>query len=126
VSVVGPDGRTRTVNVESWPVVIDGTTDPGAYKLTTPNGRTVYFAVRNDSREAVLTPCGDEDKQRVADAVGGLTYVTSADQITADGGGRPATKELWWVLLMLVIGLLATEVWYTRRLTDRGEHNLRE
>jgi hypothetical protein len=125
VTVVNPDGRTRTVNVSMWPAVIDGTIDPGAYKLITPSGRVVYYAVRNDSREAVLTPCGEEDRKRVADAVGGLTYVSSANEITEKGGGQPVTKELWWVLLIVVIGLLALEVWYTRRLTDRGEHNLK-
>lgn len=123
VAVVSPDGRTRTVNVESWPVVIDGTTDPGAYKLTTPSGRVVYFAVRTDSREAVLTPNTDDDRARVADAAGGLTYVKSADEIVASGGGRPVSKEIWWLLLIVVIGLLAGEVWYTRRLTDRGAFN---
>jgi hypothetical protein len=125
VTVVAPDGRSRTTAVSTWPAVIDGTTDPGAYKLTTPNGRAVYFAVRNDSREAVLTPCGEDDRKRVADAVGGLSYVSSPDEITEQSGGQPATKELWWVLLVVVIGLLAAEVWYTRRLTDRGEHNLK-
>ena len=125
VTVVSPDNRTRTVNAGAWPVIIDGTTDPGAYKLTTPSGRTVYFAVRNDSREAVLTPCGDENKKRVADAVGGLRYVKEPDEIVAGGGGQPVTKDIWWVLLIVVLGLLAGEVWYTRRLTDRGEHNLR-
>jgi hypothetical protein len=124
VTVVGPTGRARTVAVESWPAMFDGTTDPGAYKLTTPSGRTVYFAVRNDSREAMLTPCGDDDRQRVADAVGGLSYVANADEITERGGGEPVPTEVWWVLFLLVLGLLTAEVWYTRRLTDRGEHNL--
>jgi hypothetical protein len=36
------------------------------------------------------------------------------------------SKELWWVLLLLVLAFLAVEVVYTRRLTDRGEHHVRE
>lgn len=125
VTVVGPTGRPKTVAADAWPVVCDGTADPGAYRLTTPSGRTVYFAVRNDAREADLTPAGDDDRRRVADAVGGLTYITSADEITdQEADGRAAAVEVWWLLLLLVVGLLAVEVWYTRRLTDRGEHNL--
>lgn len=125
VAVVPPDGRSRTLNPDVWPVVVDGTGEPGAYKLTTPAGRTAYFAVRNDAREANLTPNSDADRQKVADAVGGLNYVTSADEIVAGGGGQPVAKELWWVLLLLVLVFLAVEVFYTRRLTDRGEHNLK-
>jgi hypothetical protein len=125
VTVVGPDGRTRTLNPDSWPVVVDGTGEPGAYKLTTPGGRTVFFAVRNDSREAVLTPNTDGDKEKVAEAVGGLNYVDEMQEISEHGGGQPVSKELWWVLMLLVLAFLAVEVVYTRKLTDRGEHNVR-
>jgi hypothetical protein len=126
VTVVGPDGRTRTLNPDSWPVVVDGTGEPGAYKLTGPGGRTVFFAVRNDSREAVLTPNTDGDKEKVSEAVGGLNYVDEMAEISEHGGGQPVSKELWWVLLLLVLAFLAVEVVYTRKLTDRGEHNVRE
>jgi hypothetical protein len=81
--------------------------------------------VRNDAREAILTPNTDADRQRVADAVGGMNYVNSADEIVEGGGGQPVAKELWWVLLLLVLAFLAVEVFYTRRLTDRGEHNVK-
>jgi hypothetical protein len=123
--VLPPDGHTRTLNPDAWPVVVDGTGEPGAYKLTSPGGRTAYFAVRNDAREAILTPNTDADRQRVADAVGGMNYVSSTDEIVAGGGGQPVAKELWWVLLLLVLAFLAVEVFYTRRLTDRGEHNVK-
>jgi hypothetical protein len=125
VSVVSPDGRTRTLNPDSWPLVVDGTGEPGAYKLTSPGGRTVFFAVRNDSREAVLTPNTDDDRRKVADAVGELRYTNTVEDIRNHGGGQPVSKELWWVLLLLVLAFLAVEVVYTRRLTDRGEHHVR-
>ncbi|MCU0706545.1 MAG: VWA domain-containing protein [Fimbriiglobus sp.] len=125
VAVVGPDGRTRTLNPENWPVVAEGTGEPGPYKLTSPGGRVVYFAVRNDSREAVLTPTGDDDKRRVAEVVGGMQYEDDMGQIASHGGGSPVSAELWWPLLMLVIAFLALEVVYTRKLTDRGEHSVK-
>jgi hypothetical protein len=133
VAVLAPDGRTRTLNPDAWPVVIDGTGEPGAYKLTTPGGRTVFFAVRNDSREAVLTPNSpitglpddNSDQKRVADLVGHLRYTNEIADITNHGGGQPVSAEVWWVLLLLVLAFLALEVVYTRKLTDRGEHNLR-
>lgn len=125
VAVVSPDGRSRTLNPASWPVVVDGTGEPGAYKLTTPGGRTVFFAVRNDSREAVLTPNSEDDKKKVAEAVGGLEYVDEVKDILDRGGGQPVSAELWWVLLLLVLAFLALEVVYTRKLTDRGEHSVK-
>lgn len=130
VAVVSPDGRSRTLNPETWPVVVDGTGEPGAYKLTSPGGRTVYFAVRNDSREANLTPnSGDgpnSDQAKVAQAVGGMQYVDDIKDIKEHGGGQPVSAEVWWILLLLVLAFLGLEVLYTGKLTHRGEHNLRE
>ena len=110
--------------MQTWPVVVDGTTDPGAYKLTTPAGRQVYFAVRTDPREATLTPCSEDDKKKVADIVPGLSYIAPDGDISEASGDVPVSKELWWILLLIVVGLLVFELWYTRKLTDRGEHNL--
>jgi len=125
VTVQSPDGNTRTLPAQSWPVVVDGTTDPGAYKLTTPAGRQVYFAVRTDPREAVLTPCTEEDRKKVADIVPGLSYLAPGEDATEAAGDVPVSQELWWLLLMIVVGLLVFELWYTRKLTSRGDHNLR-
>jgi hypothetical protein len=116
VAVLRPDGRSRSVAVTGWPAVIDGPHDPGAYRLTTPTGRTQYVAVRPDPRESVLTPCSEDDRRKVADAVGRLGYVGSMDEITDDPGAAGG-REVWWVLMLVVVGLLGLEVWYTRRLS---------
>lgn len=124
ITVQSPDGNTRTLPVQTWPVVVDGTMDPGAYRLTTPAGRQVYFAVRTDPREAVLTPCSEDDRKKVAGIVPGLSYLAPGEDATEAAGDVPVSQELWWLLLMIVVGLLVFELWYTRKLTDRGEHNL--
>jgi hypothetical protein len=116
VAVLGPDGRPRSVAVTGWPAVIAGPHDPGAFRLTTSSGRTQYFAVRPDPRESVLTPCPEEDRRRVAEAVGRLAYIGAMDEITDDPGGAGG-RELWWVLMLAVVGLLGLEVWYTRRVS---------
>lgn len=120
VAVTGPDGRSRSVASTGWPAVIDGPHDPGAYRLTTPAGRTQYFAVRPDPREAVLTPCSEEDRRKVANLIGRLVSVSSIDEIRDDPGGAGG-REVWWVLMLVVVGLLGAEVWYTRRLGPRTE-----
>lgn len=121
VTVQGPDGRTSSVPVSAWPLVADGPHDPGAYKLTTPAGRTHYVAVRPDPREAVLTPASDDDRRKVAEALGRLEYVTSPNEIPFDAGDGPPRRELWWLLMLTVLGLLGLELWYTRRLAAQGD-----
>jgi hypothetical protein len=116
VTVLDPGGQSHSVPVAGWPAVIDGPHDPGAYRLTTPAGRTHYFAVRHDPQEAVLTPCSDEDRLKVSEAVGRLAYISTPDEITDDPHG-PARREGWWLLMIVVVGLLGLEVWYTRRLS---------
>jgi hypothetical protein len=116
VVVVGPDGRSRSVAVSGWPAVIDAPHDPGTYRLMTPTGRTLHIAVRPDPRESVLTPCLDEDRQKVAKAVGRLAYIDSVSEITDDVHDS-AGREIWWLLMMAVVGLLVLEVWYTRLLS---------
>jgi hypothetical protein len=101
--------------------VFNDTKDPGAYKLVTASGQTHYFAVRTDPRESVLTPNSADDRKKVADAVTGLQYVTSLDDVETQRGSGPQTREIWWVLLLIVIGILGMEVWYTRKLAKKGE-----
>jgi hypothetical protein len=120
VTVTVPDGPAKVIQPKTWPVVFDATRDPGAYKVTTVGGRSYYYAVRSDPQESVLVPCADDDKKRVAEAVPTLTYITSPDEIEAKRGEGPQTREIWWLLLILVLALLAGEVFYTRNLSRRG------
>jgi hypothetical protein len=122
VTVHPPDAAPRVVPVDRWPLVFNDTKDPGAYKLVTANGQTQYFAVRTDPRESVLTPNSPDDRKKVADAVAGLQYVTSLDDVETQRGSGPQTREIWWMLLLIVIGILGMEVWYTRKLAKKGEH----
>lgn len=116
VAVFGPDGRTKSVSVSAWPMVLEGPHDPGAYRLTTPAGRTNSIAVRPDPREAELTPASTDDLQKVAATVSRLTYVTTPAEVGTDAGDGPALREVWWLLMVGVLGLLGLELWYTRRL----------
>ena len=124
ISILGPDGRSKTINPENWPAIPDSSTEPGAYKLTTPSGKVVYYAVRSDSREADLTPCSEADKAKVAEALGGVREYANEAELAELVEGPAASHDFWWLLSVLVLGLLAVEIWYTRKLTNRGEHNL--
>jgi hypothetical protein len=120
VTLVGPDGRSRSQVATAWPAVFPGPHDPGSYRLTTPAGRTVVYAVRPDPREAVLTPASEDDRRKVAEAVGKLTDISSPDEVSSSGADGLPERELWGLMMTLVLGLLGLELWYTRRLATRG------
>jgi hypothetical protein len=116
VTVIVPDGSSRTLPVASWPLVFEGTKDAGAYKLTTAGGRTFYYAARGEPQESQLAGCTEADEKLVATLVPGLSYIATPDDIQAAAGEGPIAKELWWILLLMVIALLAVELLYARKL----------
>lgn len=89
--------------------------------MTTVGGRTFYYAVRSDPQESVLAPCTEDDRKKVAEVVPSMSYIDSADQIDSKRGEGPQTREVWWLILIIVLVFLAMEVWYTRSLSHRGQ-----
>jgi len=124
VQIAFPDGSTQTIPVKSWPAVIEKTTDPGAYQLTTPSGRRIDFSVRNDPREAVLTPCSDDDRAAIRKSLGNLEFIAKPEEVVAESVEAGTPREFWWLFLVIVLFMLIGEMWYTRKLSNRGEHNL--
>jgi hypothetical protein len=92
------------------------TTEPGVYRLFTPEDRTVYYVVRPDARESDLTACTADDRDKVS-AVVPLKY--EDDRGVVLDARSPAHRRQewwWWVFLLGLLGLLCGEVWMTRRL----------
>jgi hypothetical protein len=103
----------------------EGTRETGVYRLRTPDRRTVYYVVQPDARESDLTPCSDEDREKVADLFNPLKlegdrrplrYENDRGQILATLATTSQRQELWWWFLLGVVGLLCAEVWMTRRM----------
>ena len=70
--------------------------------------------------ESELTPCTDDERDRVRKIIPQLDYITGLDEMAIPSDGRPAGRELWWVLLILALGLLLIETRSTRALSKRG------
>jgi hypothetical protein len=84
---------------------------PGVYSINTSRNRTVYYVVHPDGRGSDdFTPASDEDRQKITSLVG-LLY--STDQALVLTG---KAQDIWWWLMLGVIGLLCGEVWMTRRI----------
>jgi Mg-chelatase subunit ChlD len=118
VALMAPDNRSRVLPAAAWPVRFAATHEPGDYKLTTPRGRTQFFAVQQDPRESDLTPWKDTDQPKGWS--GALEYTASLDELHERRGRGPAPHDFAGLLFFFVLAFLATELWYTRKLVARG------
>jgi hypothetical protein len=104
----------------------ENTRETGIYRIQKPDGDTVYYVVQPDGQESDLTPCSDEDRDRVAKVFNPLGleqpplhYATERAEILSAPESTEAKQEVWWCFLLGLIGLLCTEVWMTRRMVMR-------
>jgi hypothetical protein len=116
VTVQPPDGPGRRLSVTEWPLIYDDTRETGVYKLTTDTGKVQYYVVQPDGGESDLTLCTDEDRAAVARLLKTTQYVLTQAEVLSKEADPDSRLEFWWLLLLAVIGLLAFEVWMTRRI----------
>ncbi|MGL4419312.1 MAG: hypothetical protein ACRCZF_01485, partial [Gemmataceae bacterium] len=70
--------------------------------------------------ESVLTGATEDDRARVKTIIPTLDYVTKPGDVEATRGEGPITQEVWWLVLLLLLGVLFAEGLYTRGLARRG------
>jgi hypothetical protein len=113
IRVQPPYGESKEVQVKEWPSIYEDTREPGVYRLTTSSGKIVHYMVQADPRDTEdLTPCSAEEQQQVA-AIVPMNYVQEPADVVA---GPNSAREIWWWLMLAVIGFLCLEVWLTRRI----------
>jgi hypothetical protein len=95
-------------------VVYSGTRETGVYLLTN-GGRPNYYVAQPDPRESDLTPCEQDDRDRVA-ALFPVTYENDRERIMTLMASAEQRQDLWHWLLLAVVGMLVVEVWMTRRM----------
>ncbi len=116
VTVQPPDGPARRLAVTEWPLVYDETRETGVYRVTTDTGKVQYYVVQPDGEESNLAPCSDEDRATVARLLRTTKYVFTPAEILSKEVDPDTKLEFWWVILLLVIGLLSLEVVMTRKI----------
>jgi hypothetical protein len=115
-AVQPPDGDARPIAPADGHLVFDDTREQGVYRLThAATGVTRYFVVQGDARESDLTPCSDADRERVRKMLPTLVYANDRRDVVDGLLRSPQPTELWWLVMLGVIGLLSVEVWLTRR-----------
>ena len=120
VTVQPPEGPPQRIEVTEWPLTFDDTRETGVYKLTTDTGRSQYYVVQPDGGESVLAPCREDDLVAVQRYLRTAEYIRTPADVVARSANPETQVELWWLLLVLVIGLLAFEVWVTKRIAGAG------
>jgi hypothetical protein len=91
----------------------------GVYRLRTEDKKTYYYTGQADVEESNLAPCTADDWKKVQEFVP-MTYLTDRDAKNSPLARELQTEELWWWLMLGVVGLLCAELWMTRRIV-RGK-----
>jgi hypothetical protein len=113
ITLQTPEAPVRSIEINSLPWQFADTGAIGVYRLEV-DGKRRALVVPPDLAESDLTRCSDDDWRRVRDRLP-ISWVTdeSAPTVVSEDGGR---EELWWLLLLAVMGLLCVEIWMTRRM----------
>ncbi len=97
------------------------TTFPGIYQVidaVNPE-RPEFFVVNSDRSESDLTPLDEIDRQQLSEN-DRLAFVATAAEFQAAAAQDASRTELWWLLMLVVLGLLVSEVVMTRRMVQGG------
>jgi len=95
---------------------------PGIYRFhhpAEPMDRGEPFVVDDDHRESDLTPMSPADWERVQQQ-SHLQVVQSMNEVTTSTRAETPRIEIWWLLLLLVLGLLIGEAALTRKMVQGG------
>jgi hypothetical protein len=96
-------------------LVCDETRESGVYRLTTPEGRTVYYVSQPDPRESDLSASSDDQRSAVAKIVP-MQYESDPKKILTARKASDHADEWGPIFLVGMIVLLCGEVWMTRRM----------
>jgi len=119
VTVQPPDGPAQRVAVAEWPFTYDETKDTGVYRVTTDTGKVQFFVVQPDAGESLLSGLSDDDRIAMKRLIPTWESKRTPGEVLSQTGDAEPQMEFWWLLWLLVIVVLAGEVWMTRRIAGQ-------
>jgi hypothetical protein len=87
----------------------------GVHQRTEADGRVRSIVTSPDLRESNLTRSTEDAWRKVRDRLP-VAWRTDQEPTVASTAQEGRREELWWLLMLGVIGLLCSEVWMTRRM----------
>ena len=116
-----PDINAKIFDVKNWPWLYDNTGTVGVYQVQGSNGQRWSYVVPPDLRESNLTRCTEDDWRKVRERLP-VAWHADLEPTTSVMTQEGRRQELWWLLMLGVVGLLCSEVWMTRRMAlARGQ-----
>lgn len=120
VTILPPEGPTAKIEVRRWPLIYDETRETGCYELQTGSGKSYYFVVKSDPGESNLTPWTDEDLRKLSKFLPGLKTPGKVSEEDPTLGDAARPQELWWLFMLMLVGLMCFEIFLTRRIALRN------
>jgi len=114
ITLLKPDGKASTRTATAWPFLWENPGLPGVYQVQVGAGPRLPVVIHADPRESDLTPCSEEERQKVAELLP-LRYLDKA-RLPEDADAAGQKEDVWWLFLIGVIGLLCCELLLTRRM----------
>jgi hypothetical protein len=98
---------------------------PGVYRAVSEGDpdRSEFFVVNFDRSESDLAPLEEADRQRLT-AEGRMQFVNTVEDFETATLTDASRTEMWWWLLLAILGMLVFEVVMTRRLVQGGHEAL--
>jgi hypothetical protein len=113
--LVTPDGQSHPLSVVNSRIVVEDTHDPGAYRMIHDAAASRYFVVARDPRENDLNPLSDVDRERLANWLPGVRWVSLPSEALVAAAPARSPTDLSWLVFLGVLALLCGELWLTRR-----------
>lgn len=121
----GPDGKPLPAEISGEgaeriarsPV----TTLPGTYRLhpKQPGQAAELFVVQSDRSESNLSSLEPVDREFLGKDER-VRFAEKPQELTAAAADRTSRNEMWWFMLLALLGLLVFETFLTRRLVQGG------
>jgi hypothetical protein len=120
VTVLPPEGPPAKIEARKWPLIYEETKETGCYELQTASGKSHYFVVNSDPGESNLSPWTEADRRKLGKLLPALKYVSESNEIDPTGSDAERPMELWWIFMLLLVGLMCFEIFLTRRIALRN------
>ena len=112
VTLFTPEVAGQDIEIKNSPWAYDNTGAIGLYRVEAA-GQSWNFVAPPDLAERDRTRATDDDWTRVRDRLRVAWQDGEGQSVATQDRHR---EELWWLLLVAVVGLLCVEVWMTRRM----------
>jgi hypothetical protein len=121
--IQSPDGTLRALAIEKVDgrthVHFEQTQQPGFYRMTCPDGTSQCFAINADRAESNPARVGSKELESLTESLG-ATVALNASALSDSLATSSAGREVWEVILCVILVLLFAEIGLQQRFNQRA------